>query len=59
MFGASEYAGPEWVADVCNVKDGKILENESKNWLANVYKGKGDDLKYVAHTKAFKCCNMY
>jgi len=39
--------GAEWVADVCNavVKDGKIPEDWSKNWLASVYREKGDALE--------------
>ena len=36
--------GTLWMTDVCNavVKDGKIPEDWSRSWMANVYKGKGD-----------------
>ena len=34
------------MTDVCTalVKDGKIPEDWSRNWMVNVYKGKGDAL---------------
>ena len=47
MLKAAGEVGSQWVTEVCNavIKDGKVPEDWSKSWMANVYKGKGDAME--------------
>ena len=46
MLKAANETGTLWMTDACNavVRDGKIPEDQSRSWMINGCKGKGDAL---------------
>jgi len=60
MLKAARDVSSEWVMDFCNavVKEGRIPEDWNKNWMINVYKGKGAALECSSHRGIELLCHV-